>query len=156
VTVTVAIGLRRDFEVKAPFDEVFEVLSDVPVAARCFAGLETLTHLGDNVHRWEMQRIGIAHLSLRTVYAIATVANRSDGTVTATPIPGQGNAQVGGRWQLIRKPHATALTFDLQACLEVPLPGLMRGLVAPIVKSEFERLVQATLDNLIRRFGGLA
>jgi hypothetical protein len=32
----------------------------------------------------------------------------------------------------------------------------MTGLVAPIVKVEFEQLVQETLDNLIRRFGGLA
>jgi carbon monoxide dehydrogenase subunit G len=148
--------MHRDFEVKAPFDEVFEVLSNVPEAARHFAGLDKLIPLGDGVYRWEMRQIGIAHLSLQTVYATATVANRTDGTVTATPIPGQGNAQVNGRWKVTPKPHGTALEFGLRALLDVPLPAFMTALVAPIVKVEFEQLVQETLDNLIRHFGGLA
>jgi hypothetical protein len=40
--------------------------------------------------------------------------------------------------------------------VEVPLPGLMKMVVAPVVKGEFEKLVEKYIDNLIKRFGGEA
>jgi hypothetical protein len=38
--------------------------------------------------------------------------------------------------------------------VEVPLPGLMKMVVVPVVKNEFEGLVEKYIDNLIKRFGG--
>ena len=36
----------------------------------------------------------------------------------------------------------------------VPLPGLMKMVVGPVVEGEFEELVETYVDNLIERFGG--
>jgi hypothetical protein len=36
----------------------------------------------------------------------------------------------------------------------VPLPGLMKVVVVPVVQGEFEKLVDKYIDNLIKRFGG--
>ena len=38
----------------------------------------------------------------------------------------------------------------------LPLPGLMKMVVAPVVESEFEKLVDKYIANLIKRFGGEA
>jgi hypothetical protein len=38
--------------------------------------------------------------------------------------------------------------------VDTPLPGLMKMVVVPVVKNEFEGLVEKYIDNLIKRFGG--
>ena len=38
----------------------------------------------------------------------------------------------------------------------MPLPCLMNGVASPLVKAEFEGLVDKYVDNLIKTFGGEA
>ena len=46
MAVTVKIDLGYEFEVKAKYDEVFAVLSDVPASVSHFPRVEKLTDLG--------------------------------------------------------------------------------------------------------------
>jgi carbon monoxide dehydrogenase subunit G len=156
MTVTVAIDLGYEFEVKSPFKDVFDVLSDVPKSASFFPKVDKLTDLGSNTYRWEMQKVGTAQVNLQTVYASKYVSNRAKGTVVWTPVPGDGNAQVGGSWKITDKKKTTALEFKVQGTVDVPLPGLMKMVVGPVVKGEFEGLVEKYIDNLIQHFGGEA
>jgi carbon monoxide dehydrogenase subunit G len=156
MTVTVAIDLGYEFEVKSPFKDVFDVLSDVPTSASFFPKVDKLTDLGGNTYRWEMKKVGTAQVNLQTVYASKYVSSRAKGTVVWTPVPGDGNAQVGGSWKITDKKGTTALEFKVQGTVDVPVPGLMKVVVAPVVKSEFEGLVEKYIDNLIQRFGGEA
>ncbi len=156
MTVTVAIDLGYEFEVKSPYKDVFDVLSDVPASASFFPKVDKLTDLGGNTYRWEMQKVGTAQVNLQTVYASKYASNRAKGTVVWTPVPGEGNALVGGNWKITDKKKTTALEFKVQGTVDVPLPGLMKMVVAPVVKSEFEGLVEKYIDNLIQHFGGEA
>ncbi|MBU4325835.1 MAG: hypothetical protein KKG49_21580, partial [Gammaproteobacteria bacterium] len=67
-----------------------------------------------------------------------------------------GNALVGGNWKIVDNKKSTGVTLAIQGEIEVPLPGLMKMVVAPIVEGEFEKLVEKYIDNLILRFGGEA
>jgi hypothetical protein len=67
-----------------------------------------------------------------------------------------GNALVGGNWKIVDNKKSTGLTLAIQGEIEVPLPGLMKMVVAPVVESEFEKLVEKYIANLIKRFGGEA
>lgn len=78
-----------------------------------------------------------------------TDLGKGKGTVTWMPVKGIGNAQVGGK-------KSTAITLSIEGQIVVPLPGLMKMVVAPVVEGEFEKLVEKYLDNLIARFGGEA
>ena len=156
MTVTVAIDLGYEFEVKSPYKDVFDVLSDVPASASFFPKVDKLTDLGGNTYRWEMQKVGTAQVNLQTVYASKYASNRAKGTVVWTPVPGEGTALVGGNWKITDKKKTTALEFKVQGTVDVPLPGLMKMVVAPVVKSEFEGLVEKYIDNLIQHFGGEA
>ena len=49
---------------------------------------------------------------------------------------------------------STGVTLAIQGEIDVPLPGLMKMVVVPVVQGEFEKLVEKYLDNLIARFGG--
>jgi hypothetical protein len=101
-----------------------------------------------------MEKVGTAQVNIQTVYASKYVSNKSKGTVVWTPVKGEGNALVGGSWKIIDKKQSTALEFKVAGTVDVPLPGLMKMVVVPIVRGEFEKLVEQYIDKLIVRFGG--
>ncbi len=156
MTVTVAIDLGYEFAVKSPFKEVFDLLSDVPESVSHFPKVDKLVDMGDGVYRWEMAKVGTAQVNIQTVYASKYVSDRKKGTVVWTPVPGVGNALVGGSWKISDQKKSTALEFKVSGTVNVALPGLMKMVVVPIVQGEFEKLVEKYIDNLVKRFGGEA
>ena len=156
MAVTVDIDLGYEFAVKAPFKDVFEVVSDVPTSASFFPKVDKLVDLGGGSYRWEMAKVGTAQVNIQTIYASKYSVNKAKGTVTWTPVKGEGNALVGGHWKVVDNKTSTALELKIQGSVEVPVPGLMKMVVAPVVKAEFEKLVDKYIDNLVKRFGGEA
>jgi carbon monoxide dehydrogenase subunit G len=156
MAITVKIDLGYEFDVKAKAAEVFEVLSDVPESVSHFPKVEKLTDLGGGVYQWEMEKVGTAQVNIQTIYASKYVSDKAKGTVKWTPVKGIGNAQVGGHWKIVDNKKSTNVTLAIQGEIEVPLPGLMKMVVAPVVEGEFEKLVEKYIDNLIKRFGGEA
>ena len=156
MAVSVPIELGYEFSVKAPYRDVFAVLSNVPDSASHFPKVDELVDLGDGAYRWEMEKVGIGQLALQTVYASRYVSDAKKGTVKWTPVKGVGNASVSGSWTVKDARTRTDLVLALNATVDVPLPGLMKAVVTPVVQDEFEKLVDQYVDNLIRRFGGEA
>jgi carbon monoxide dehydrogenase subunit G len=156
MAVTVNIDLGYEFEVKAKAAEVFTLLADVPKSVSHFPKVEKLTDLGDGVYQWEMQKVGTAQINIQTIYASKYVTNKSKGTVVWTPVKGVGNALVGGNWTIKDNKKSTGIVLKIAGEMTVPLPGLMKGLVASVVEAEFEKLVDKYIANLVRAFGGEA
>lgn len=155
MAITVPIELAYEFEVKAKYDDVFAVLSDVPESASHFPKVDKLVDLGGNSYRWEMQKVGTAQVNIQTVYASKYTSDKAKGTVKWTPVKGVGNALVGGSWKITdNKGKSTKVVFNVEGTVEVPLPALMKAIVGPVVASEFEKLVEKYIDNLVKRFGG--
>ena len=154
MTVTVVIDLGYEFTVKASVKDVFDLVSDVPASASHFPKVDKLTDVGGGVYRWEMAKVGTAQVNIQTVYASKYVSDRKKGTVTWTPVKGEGNALVSGSWKLSQGKKGTDIEFKVNGTVDVPLPGLMKVIVAPVVSGEFEKLVEKYIDNLIKKFGG--
>lgn len=159
MTVSVDIDLGYEFTVKAAFKDVFEVVSNVPLSASFFPQVDQLVDLGKNTYRWEMARLGAGSASIQTVYASKYTCDRAKGTVVWVPVKGEGSALISGRWKATAGKNAaqgTALEFKVFGTVDVPVPGLMKMVVAPVVRNEFETLVEQYIDNLIKHFGGEA
>lgn len=160
MAITVKIDLGYEFNVKAKAAEVFELLSDVPTSVSHFPKVDQLVDLGGNSYRWEMEKVGTAQVNIQTVYACKYVskwdAAKGQGTVKWTPVKGVGNALVSGSWDISDQKKHTAIALTIQGDIEVPLPGLMKMVVVPVVEGEFEKLVEKYIANLIKRFGGEA
>ena len=154
MAVTVKIDLGYEFEVKAKYDEVFAVLSDVPTSVSHFPKVEKLTDLGDGVYKWEMEKVGTKDVGIQTVYASKYKSDKAKGTVTWTPVQGVGNALVGGHWKIKDNKKSTHIELKTAGEINLPLPGLLKMVVQPMVESEFEKLVDKYIDNLVERFGG--
>ena len=156
MTIHVSINLGYEFAVKASAQTVFDLLSDVPASASHFPRVHKLVDLGSGAYRWEMEDIGLGPVSLQTVYASRYVADRSLGRVAWTPVDGEGNARVSGHWAIARKKASTLITLRIVSDMTLPLPSLMKGVVTPVVESEFEKLVEQYIDRLALAFGGEA
>jgi carbon monoxide dehydrogenase subunit G len=154
MAVSVDIDLGYEFTVKAAAKDVFDVVSDVPTSASFFPKLDQLVDMGGGTYRWEMAKVGTAQVNIQTVYASKYVSDRKKGSVVWTPVKGVGNALVSGSWKVAEAKKGTALELKINGTVEVPLPGLMKVVVVPVVKGEFEKLVEKYIDNLIKKFGG--
>jgi carbon monoxide dehydrogenase subunit G len=154
MTVRVELELSHAFRVKAPFAKVFAVLADVPASASHFPKVRRLEDLGDGAWRWEMEPVGTRRINIQTVYACTYRHDRAAGTVSWEPVPGVGNALISGGWQVTRSKPGCRLVLTTQGVIDVALPGLMKPVVAPLVKSEFEKLVAKYVANLTTLFGG--
>ena len=156
MTVTVKLDLSYDMTVKADFQTVFALLSDVPQAASHSPKLDRLVDLGGGVYRWEMAKIGVAKFVLQTVYASKYVVNPAQGTVIWTPVAGQGNALVSGSWKVVDKTTSTHLRLRIKGEAMLPLPGLVKMVVVPAVQAEFDALVAQYITKLTHILGGKA
>ena len=157
MAISVPIELGYEFEVKAKYEDVYGVLSDVPTSVSFFPKVDKLTDMGDGVFKWEMQKVGTQQVNIQTVYASKYASDKAKGTVKWTPVKGVGNALVGGSWKLSdNKGKTTKCVLKIDGAVDVPLPGLMKMIVEPVVASEFEKLVEKYVDNLVKRFGGEA
>ncbi|WP_048441854.1 SRPBCC family protein [Caenimonas sp. SL110] len=154
MAVTVKIDLGYEFEVKAKAADVFAVLSDVPTSVSHFPKVDKLTDMGDGVYKWEMEKVGTAQVNIQTIYASKYKSDKAKGTVIWTPVKGIGNALVGGHWKIRDNKKSTAIELKIEGEIELPLPGLMKMVVAPVVEGEFEKLVDKYIANLIKAFGG--
>jgi carbon monoxide dehydrogenase subunit G len=156
MSITVKIDLGYEFDVKAKAAQVFALLSDVPASVAHFPKVEKLTDMGGGVYQWEMEKVGTSQVNIQTIYASKYTSDKAKGTVKWTPVKGVGNALVGGSWKIVENPKSTGITLAIQGEIEVPLPGLMKMVVAPVAEGEFEKLVEKYIDNLIKQFGGEA
>ena len=154
MAISVSINLGYEFEVKAKAADVFALLADVPKSVSHFPKVDKLTDMGDGVYKWEMQKVGTAQVNIQTVYASKYVSDKAKGSVVWTPVKGVGNALVSGSWKITDNKKSTAVVLKIEGTVDVPLPGLMKMVVAPVVEGEFEKLVEKYVDNLIKTFGG--
>ena len=155
MAVKVHLDVGYEFEVKARFGDVFALLSDVPASIAHMPKVEKLTDLGGGVYQLEMQKVGTAQAHIQTVYASKYVNDRRHGTVQWTPVPGVGNALVAGSWKITdHHGRSTRLVLKIDGTADVPLPAMMKVVVEPIVKAEFEKVIEKYIANLIREFGG--
>jgi carbon monoxide dehydrogenase subunit G len=156
MAITVPFDLTYEFDVKATVNDVFAVLSDVPTSASHFPKVAQLVDLGKQCYRWEMERVGTAKIGIQTVYASRYVSDKKKGTVAWTPVKGEGNASIGGSWTITRTKTSTHLVLKIGGELQVPLPGLMKAIVAPVVMGENQKLIERYVANLTAHFGAAA
>ncbi|MFQ3191715.1 MAG: carbon monoxide dehydrogenase subunit G [Paraglaciecola sp.] len=153
MTVKVTIDLNRKLSVAADIDTVFLLLSDVPASAEHFPKVQAITALPDNSFRWDMEKVGLGTHSIQTIYACVYVSDSNAKTIVWTPIKGEGNGIVSGKWELTEVTTGTNISFKTKAELTLPLPGLLKLAISPLVKFEFSGMVDTYLRNLKRLWG---
>ncbi|MDX1598987.1 MAG: SRPBCC family protein [Marinobacter sp.] len=153
MAITVSIELNRELDIPGSYDDVFDLLADVPRSASHFPKVDKLVDLGDNAYRWEMEKVGVDKHAIQSVYACKYAADKSNGRITWEPVKGEGNGVVRGSWTITSKGDSvTAVKFQTKAELTVPLPGMLKLAISPVIKHEFNSLVDTYMNNLKKAF----
>jgi carbon monoxide dehydrogenase subunit G len=149
MSFTVAINIQRELATSASSDKVFGLLADVPRSASHFPKVDQLVDLGDNIFRWEMEKIGIASYTLQqTIYASRYTADAKTLKVIWTPVQGVGNAIVEGEWAIIPQGGGTKVSLKTKGNLTVDFPSFLEFIISPLVVMEFTGMIERYLDNL--------
>ena len=148
MTVKVSIEIDREFSVKADTAAAFALLADVPASAAHFPKVEALTDQGENTFLWEMEKVGLGDHAIQTIYACQYFPDEASSTITWDPVKGEGNSVVSGKWTIEEGDGVTKLTLKTSAQLTLPLPGLLKLAISPVVKHEFNSMVDDYIDNL--------
>ena len=153
MAINVSIEVSRELDIPAGYDEVFDLLADVPKSASHFPKVARLIDLGDSVYRWEMKEVGGDKHAIQTVYACRYHTDRSAGKITWEPIEDEGNALFSGSWTLTRKDSkTTSVRFQTSGELTVAMPSLLKLAISPVIKHEFNSLVDTYVNNLREAF----
>lgn len=152
----VTIDVTKSFSVAASADDVFKVLADVPESTSHFPKLANLVKEGDNVYRWEMEKVGAGSASIQTIYACEYASDASTRDISWKPSKtADSNGKVSGTWKIAESASGgTDITFSTSATLTLPLPKLTKAMVSPVVKSEFEGMIDKYISNLTSAFSG--
>lgn len=148
MALKVSIDLARKFVVSAELEDVFFLLSDVEASAAHFPKVHAITDLGDNKFKWEMEKVNLGTHSAQTAYACEYITDSKSNTVEWIPIKGEGNSVVSGKWAMAQMNAGTELSFVTKAELTLPLPGLLKLAISPMVKMEFVGMVDTYIANL--------
>lgn len=147
--ISVKIDVKKSFEADCSWQKVFDTLANVPVSASFFPKVKNLEDLGDGVFKWEMEKIGVDRYSIQTIYACKYTSNKGEGWVKWEPVAGIGNGVVSGAWNLTSlAPQKTRINFAVKGELTIPLPGLLRFLIAPVVSVAFLGMISRYHRNL--------
>lgn len=149
----VTINICRTFDTTASSETVFNLLSDVAKSGSFFPKVEKLADLGDNIWQWEMERIGIGeHTLQQSIYACKYKAYQERKTVTWTPVKEIGNAIVSGKWEIIPIQQGSKATLQSLGTITVNMPGFLELFLSPLIRLEFESLVDQYITNLAKEF----
>lgn len=148
------VDAKYSFEVIAPFEEVFALLSDIPRASQLHPTLDRIIDLGAGKYRWEMKKFGTERFNIQTIYSCNYIADREAGTITWKPISGEGNALVNGSFTLKRLSRGTQVDAYINSSATLPIPVIMKKLVYQFIVNESKKLNEKYISNLIQEFGG--
>ena len=149
MSFTVSLKVEREFETVASSAKVFELLSDVPKSASCFPDVESLEDLGGNTYRWTMEKIAIGEQTLQqTIYACLYHSDAALLNVIWTPVEGEGNALVEGKWSITEREKGSAVTLKTTGKLFVDLPGFLQFLLSPMIVFAFTQKIDRYIINL--------
>ena len=153
MAITVSLELNRELELPAGYDEAFDLLADVPESVSHFPKVHKLVDLGGNTYRWEMEKVGVDKHAIQSVYACKYYPDKESGKITWEPVKGEGNGVVSGYWTLKSKgDKTTAVKFHTKADLTVQLPSFLKLAISPVIKHEFNSLVDTYMSNLKKAF----
>ncbi len=152
MAIKLTIEVHREFTVPASIDTVFDLLSDVPRSASFFPKVDQLIDLNDGVFRWEMEKISVGKHSLQSIYACHYESNKAEGSIVWKAVKGVGNGLVSGNWKLTDTTEGTHIVFATDADMTLPLPSLLKLAISPVVKHEFNGLIDTYTQNLKTEF----
>ncbi|SDW29256.1 SRPBCC family protein [Marinobacter mobilis] len=142
------IHSQTEVSIQADHDTVFEYLLDTQKTVSHYPTLERLEQLQDNQWLWRLREINAKGFSHQIVYGVEYSNDPASGQILWQPLPGLGNSQIHGAFQLKSLGQHTQVHLEVRGALDIPVPRLLKSMAKPFVEREFESQVHTFANNL--------
>lgn len=131
-------------------EETYAYLSNLQVAIpENFPGLETFREQSPSVFYWCFKEFEFKSVKIKIEYA--TVFQFSDPShISFSALDGPYSSLVSGEWKLSALENGTQVNFRMSFQVELPIPRLMKALVAPLAERELHRLYDRYVQNVAK------
>ena len=147
---TVETHCSGKFSSPHSINETLEFISDYPTSvAKHFDGLKHFTQEGPDTYRWTFESLKYGGYEL-TITFVTRFAKSSLQEIEIIPVKGSDKAALSGRWRLEPCGQETMVHFEATLVGELPLPGLMKGMVTPLAQKEVKKLFDRYIQNVAK------
>lgn len=146
--MNVKLDIERRLLLPIDHFRALRLLDDLEGTIGRFPNLKKLTRLDDDSYLWEMRTMGvrIAKIAHDLSYAARYEIDRDAGAIRWQPLPGHGNARIGGEIRLAEKGAQTEMLFKVEGVMnDVPVPLLYRPLAGPFIVNKMTTLIERFL-----------
>ena len=146
--MNITLDIERRLLLPVDHARAITLLDDLETTIRRFPNLKKLTRLGENQYRWDMRTMGvrIARIAHDLSYAAHYEIDRKHAVIRWKPMPGHGNALIGGEIRLAPSGAQTEMAFKVDGVMhDVPVPLLYRPLAGPFIVNKMSTLIERYL-----------
>ncbi len=150
--IQIAVPFRKKLEFPGDVASVFKYISDVKTSVRRdFPGVEKFDEVGANTFRWEFEKIGYSGYEL-AITLDTKFSSKENETLEATPVGGS-KTKLRAKWTFTPNgDNKTTVDYDAELDLELPIPGFLKGMAAPITQREITGLFERYASAVVRNF----
>lgn len=149
--VQIAIPFRKRLEFQADLSAVFHYIADVKTnVPKDFPGVESFDEIGPSTYRWIFEKIGYSGYELAIQFD-TLITTQANSWVAATPT-GSGKTRFRAKWTFSGDTNKTTVDLDAELDLELPIPGFLKGMAAPITQREITGLFESYAAAVVTNF----
>ncbi len=145
MSATLEIPFRAKIRSPRSAAETLAYLSNWPESVgRQFKGLKSFMETSPGVYAWEFEEVG--YQSFKLAISFSTKAEAT--ATTASLLPASGPHQLSLKWSVAPDGNGSRADLDLNFTVELPVPGIMKGLVSGFAKTELTKILERYAANV--------
>ena len=111
-----------------------------------FPGIESFTETEPKTYQWKFEKL--SHSGKELQIAFATRFDETPDRIKCVPVKGSDQASLQAEWTVVPKGLGAEVKFEAKLGIEIPLPGLLRAMIAPMAEMELKKLFDEYAANL--------
>lgn len=154
MAIQVTVPYNKTFSSPKSLEDTFAYLANFEQSVPDnFPGLEKFEKDGSGRYNWQFHKIGHAGYEF-TVKFLTECAAKAPKLVEIKSIKTPGYADFNGKWELASGFDGAQVNFTASFGLELPVPGFMKAVAAPLAEKEFlkffDRYIHRVEANLAK------
>lgn len=148
----VEIQCQSSFVSPCDLDKTMERLSNYEMSiGNNFQDLEAFSKEGDGIYLWTFPKLNYGGNQLQIQFRTQFQKHLPD-IIKMIPVPSKTKANLSGQWKLTSLKEGTRVDFEATLVGELPLPSLMKSLVAPLAQKEVKKIFDRYIENVAKSF----
>ena len=149
MSIKIEVDIQRSTTIDTHAHEAFSRIATVEEMASHFPKLERLEQIDDLTYSWVLEKIGTEAYKHRVEYTSKWEWHDAERKVTWEPVKGAGNTQISGICHVKEVGEKSEVHFSTKATMILPLPRWTKAIAKPVVKKQFEALIDTYINNVV-------